>query len=155
MWRHLKFINSLLLSFGCLRIPVVSFLHLARTTQLGQCVGALGMESGAIRDEDIAASSSFDGASVGPHNARYNLPYNLWISSVIAQSLRSKPKERNYRNKFKTQKMGVERFLIPSVWNWMKNISNWTNDHECHAIFFRRLFFPLHCMVMKILSARK
>jgi hypothetical protein len=79
----------------------------------------------------------------------------LWISSVIAQSLRSKPKERNYRNKFKTQKMGVERFLIPSVWNWMKNISNWTNDHECHAIFFRRLFFPLHCMVMKILSARK
>jgi hypothetical protein len=68
--RH-KFINSLLLSFGCRRVPVVSFSHLARTTQLGQCVGALGMESGAIRDEDIAASSSFDGASVGPHNARY------------------------------------------------------------------------------------
>ena len=36
----------------------------------GRCVGALGMESGAIRDEDISASSSFDGASVGPHNAR-------------------------------------------------------------------------------------
>ena len=29
------------------------------------------MESGDIRDEDISASSSFDGASVGPHNARY------------------------------------------------------------------------------------
>ena len=40
-------------------------------TQLGRCIGPLGMESGAIRDEDIAASSSFDGASVGPHNARY------------------------------------------------------------------------------------
>jgi hypothetical protein len=35
------------------------------------------MESSAIRDEDIAASSSFDGASVGPHNARYNLPFNI------------------------------------------------------------------------------
>lgn len=40
------------------------------TQLLGRCVGALGMESGTIRDEDIAASSSFDGASVGPHNAR-------------------------------------------------------------------------------------
>ena len=82
MLRHLKFNNSFLLSFGCLRIPVVSFLHLARTTQLGQCVGALGMESGAIRDEDIAASSSFDGASVGPHNARY-VQFNLQFVNFL------------------------------------------------------------------------
>ncbi|EFX65895.1 hypothetical protein DAPPUDRAFT_303380 [Daphnia pulex] len=34
------------------------------------------MESGAIRDEDIAASSSFDGASVGPHNARVRVERN-------------------------------------------------------------------------------
>ena len=52
--------------------PCAYLISLSLLTQLlGRCVGALGMESGAIRDEDIAASSSFDGASVGPHNARY------------------------------------------------------------------------------------
>ncbi|XKL63914.1 hypothetical protein PGB90_006278 [Kerria lacca] len=35
-----------------------------------QCTTALGMESGAIRDEDIAASSSFDNGNVGPQHGR-------------------------------------------------------------------------------------
>ena len=35
-----------------------------------QCKAALGMESGAIKNEDITASSAFDNSSVGPHNAR-------------------------------------------------------------------------------------
>ncbi|KAK4026906.1 hypothetical protein OUZ56_015930 [Daphnia magna] len=48
----------------------------AAALDTSQCVGALGMESGAIRDEDIAASSSFDGASVGPHNARVRVERN-------------------------------------------------------------------------------
>jgi hypothetical protein len=68
----------------------------------------------------------------------------LWISSVIAQSLRSKPKERNYRNKFKTQKMGVERFLIPSVWNWMKNISNWMITNVMQYFFVDYFSSTLH-----------
>ena len=36
----------------------------------GSCVVPLGMESVAIADEDLSASTSFDGASVGPQNAR-------------------------------------------------------------------------------------
>ncbi|KAK2719726.1 hypothetical protein QYM36_005266 [Artemia franciscana] len=35
-----------------------------------RCTSALGMESGAIKDEDIRASSSFENGSVGPQNAR-------------------------------------------------------------------------------------
>ena len=34
------------------------------------CIGPLGMESGMIGDNQIQASSSFEHASVGPHNAR-------------------------------------------------------------------------------------
>ena len=34
------------------------------------CIGPLGMESGVIGDNQIQASSSFEHASVGPHNAR-------------------------------------------------------------------------------------
>lgn len=37
---------------------------------LAQCIGPLGMESGAIADEDITASSSFDSGNVGPRQAR-------------------------------------------------------------------------------------
>lgn len=35
-----------------------------------QCIAPLGMENGAIRDEDITASSSFDSGNVGPQNGR-------------------------------------------------------------------------------------
>jgi len=35
-----------------------------------QCIAPLGMESGAIRDEDITASSSFDSGNVGPQFGR-------------------------------------------------------------------------------------
>ncbi|XP_050524252.1 discoidin domain-containing receptor tyrosine kinase B-like [Daktulosphaira vitifoliae] len=39
-------------------------------TDLSQCMSALGMQSGAIRDEDLSASSSFEIGNVGPQNAR-------------------------------------------------------------------------------------
>ncbi|XP_025602982.2 discoidin domain-containing receptor 2-like [Athalia rosae] len=51
---------ALLASLGCL----------ARGVDLSQCIAPLGMESGAIKDADIVASSSFDSANVGPHQAR-------------------------------------------------------------------------------------
>jgi len=41
-----------------------------------RCIGPLGMESGDIHDKDVSASSSFDGASVGPHNARVRVERN-------------------------------------------------------------------------------
>ncbi|GBM04718.1 Discoidin domain-containing receptor 2, partial [Araneus ventricosus] len=41
-----------------------------------ECQGALGMESGAIKNEDINASSSYILASVGPQNARLNKDVN-------------------------------------------------------------------------------
>ncbi|GFQ94678.1 discoidin domain-containing receptor 2 [Trichonephila clavata] len=41
-----------------------------------ECTGALGMESGAIKNEDINASSSYILASVGPQNARLNKDVN-------------------------------------------------------------------------------
>lgn len=37
---------------------------------ISQCIAPLGMESGAIPDADITASSSFDSGNVGPHRAR-------------------------------------------------------------------------------------
>ncbi|XP_044269322.1 discoidin domain-containing receptor 2-like [Tribolium madens] len=35
-----------------------------------QCIAPLGMESGAIKDQDITASSSFEHGNVGPHHGR-------------------------------------------------------------------------------------
>lgn len=35
-----------------------------------QCIAPLGMESGAIPDEFISASSSFDSKNVGPQHGR-------------------------------------------------------------------------------------
>lgn len=35
-----------------------------------QCGAPLGMESGAIKDEDITASSSFESGNVGPQHGR-------------------------------------------------------------------------------------
>ena len=44
------------------------FLH--RIFFPATCIGPLGMESGVIQDNQIQSSSSFEHASVGPHNAR-------------------------------------------------------------------------------------
>ncbi|XP_015586340.1 discoidin domain-containing receptor 2 isoform X1 [Cephus cinctus] len=51
----------------------VFLLLLVRTSHavdLSQCIAPLGMESGAIPDADITASSSFERGNVGPHQAR-------------------------------------------------------------------------------------
>ncbi|XP_003248013.1 discoidin domain-containing receptor tyrosine kinase B isoform X2 [Acyrthosiphon pisum] len=39
-------------------------------TDLSQCMSALGMQSGVIKDDDLTASSSFEIGNVGPQNAR-------------------------------------------------------------------------------------
>lgn len=44
--------------------------------ELGECKAALGMESMAIKDEDINASSSYNDNSVGPQSARLNKEIN-------------------------------------------------------------------------------
>ncbi|XP_076386248.1 discoidin domain-containing receptor 2 isoform X1 [Megachile rotundata] len=52
---------------------LVLFLALGGTTgavDLSQCIAPLGMESGAIPDADITASSTFDTGNVGPQLAR-------------------------------------------------------------------------------------
>lgn len=46
-----------------------------------ECTDALGMNSGAIPDDWIEASSSYDEASVGPGCGRY--VYLLYLSPVI------------------------------------------------------------------------
>ncbi|XP_054276180.1 discoidin domain-containing receptor tyrosine kinase B-like [Macrosteles quadrilineatus] len=48
----------------------LSLLQTVRALYLGQCDVPLGMESGAIPDQDITASSAYDSGSVGPHHAR-------------------------------------------------------------------------------------
>lgn len=66
------------------------------------------MESGAIRDEDITASSSFDGASVGPHNARY---YTLYTHNFVGLLLL-----HSYRNPTvsdTTSKLAIRTLYIP------------------------------------------
>lgn len=44
-----------------------------------QCIGPLGMETGAIPDADITASSSFDSGNVGPHHGRSVFAHVLYI----------------------------------------------------------------------------
>ncbi|XP_006568429.1 discoidin domain-containing receptor 2 isoform X2 [Apis mellifera] len=54
-------------------VHLMLFLVLADSTvavDLSQCIAPLGMESGAIPDADITASSTFDTGNVGPHLAR-------------------------------------------------------------------------------------
>ncbi|GJQ79555.1 hypothetical protein Trydic_g16401 [Trypoxylus dichotomus] len=41
-----------------------------------QCIAPLGMENGAIKDEDITASSSFDNGNVGPQHGRVRAELN-------------------------------------------------------------------------------
>ncbi|XP_046735368.1 epithelial discoidin domain-containing receptor 1-like [Diprion similis] len=55
--------------------PVVlgSLVIVVHGVDLSQCIAPLGMESGAIPDADITASSSFDSGNVGPHQARLRM----------------------------------------------------------------------------------
>ncbi|KAG7197509.1 hypothetical protein KM043_007188 [Ampulex compressa] len=52
------------------KCQVASCEPLAGALDLSQCIAPLGMESGAILDADITASSTFDAGNVGPHLAR-------------------------------------------------------------------------------------
>ncbi|CAH2001902.1 unnamed protein product [Acanthoscelides obtectus] len=45
-------------------------LYETQAIEPSQCIAPLGMESKAIKDEDISASSSFDRGNVGPHHGR-------------------------------------------------------------------------------------
>ena len=47
----------------------------------GQCDEPLGLESGALEDHNLLASSSFDTHSTGPHNARW-VRYFLPVPSL-------------------------------------------------------------------------
>nr|XP_022905693.1 discoidin domain-containing receptor 2-like [Onthophagus taurus] len=53
-----------------------------------QCIAPLGMESGAIKDEDITASSSFDSGNVGPQHGRVRCEINggAWCPQTPATS---------------------------------------------------------------------
>ncbi|VEN62965.1 unnamed protein product [Callosobruchus maculatus] len=49
---------------------ILLLLYEAHAVEPSQCIAPLGMESKAIKDEDISASSSFDKGNVGPHHGR-------------------------------------------------------------------------------------
>ncbi|XP_026277610.2 discoidin domain-containing receptor 2-like isoform X2 [Frankliniella occidentalis] len=51
-------------------VLVIACLACAQAVEISQCSGALGMQSRAIPDQDISASSSFHVGNVGPHRAR-------------------------------------------------------------------------------------
>ncbi|XP_071444352.1 discoidin domain-containing receptor 2-like [Hetaerina americana] len=75
-------------------ILFVTFIYLssAYAVDTSQCITPLGMESGAIRDEDISASSSFDSGNVGPQNGRIRTESNggAWCPK---QQVTKEPKE--------------------------------------------------------------
>ena len=62
-WRP-SLLKHLFLTVVCTIILII-FMNSLET-----CIGPLGLESGAIQDKDITASSAFEHSSVGPHNAR-------------------------------------------------------------------------------------
>ena len=49
----------------------------------GTCIAPLGMESGSIEDHQLSASSSFEHASVGPHNARFVITMILLMMRML------------------------------------------------------------------------
>lgn len=65
---HTKYLNNNIL---CLfnSLAILFFCSLCLLT--GTCNAALGMESGAIADFQITASSAHDPGNVGPQHARY------------------------------------------------------------------------------------
>ncbi|CAB3360448.1 Hypothetical predicted protein [Cloeon dipterum] len=54
---------------GCLA-TLLLLPNPSAAVEMSQCIAPLGMENGAIRDEDISASSSFDNGNVGPTHGR-------------------------------------------------------------------------------------
>lgn len=48
-----------------------------------RCNSPLGLESGAVADRDITASSAYDWGSVGPQHARYLLIFTTTVSSAM------------------------------------------------------------------------
>uniref|UniRef100_A0ABD2WI91 Protein kinase domain-containing protein n=1 Tax=Trichogramma kaykai TaxID=54128 RepID=A0ABD2WI91_9HYME len=67
--RHRLLPAADLIAAGLLLV-VLGLATTARAIDLSQCIAPLGMETGAIPDADITASSSFDSGNVGPHQAR-------------------------------------------------------------------------------------
>ncbi|CAG9771115.1 unnamed protein product [Ceutorhynchus assimilis] len=52
-------------------VPLVPLLFAdVQSVEPSQCIAPLGMQSGAIKNQDITASSSFDHGNVGPHHGR-------------------------------------------------------------------------------------
>ncbi|KAB0795691.1 hypothetical protein PPYR_09752 [Photinus pyralis] len=70
------------LSFAVLLLCLSSTAN----NELSQCSAPLGMETGAIKDEDITASSSFDSGNVGPQHARVRTEINggAWCPQTSA-----------------------------------------------------------------------
>lgn len=61
---------------------IINLVHYAPALDLTKCKTALGMESGAIADFQITASTAHDMGNVGPQHARYvqtslNYYYNM------------------------------------------------------------------------------
>ncbi|XP_060535440.1 discoidin domain-containing receptor tyrosine kinase B-like [Cylas formicarius] len=69
-----------------LAILCLTFVGAARSVEPSQCIAPLGMESLAIKDEDITASSSFDHGNVGPHHGRVRNEINggAWCPQTMA-----------------------------------------------------------------------
>ncbi|KAF0767748.1 discoidin domain-containing receptor tyrosine kinase B-like [Aphis craccivora] len=59
-----------LLSAGFFPLPCIELS--VHEVIVSQCMSALGMQSGMIKDEDLTASSSFEIGNVGPQNASIN-----------------------------------------------------------------------------------
>ncbi|XP_015126080.1 epithelial discoidin domain-containing receptor 1 isoform X2 [Diachasma alloeum] len=55
---------------------LLGIVSITSGVDLSQCIAPLGMESGAIVDEDITASSSFESGNVGPRQARLRTENN-------------------------------------------------------------------------------
>merc|ERR1719192_2603472 len=65
------------LAFACARLENTTSASKTSTSNFaGQCDEPLGLESGALEDHNLLASSSFDTHSTGPHNARLNKDKN-------------------------------------------------------------------------------
>ncbi|GFR02357.1 hypothetical protein TNCT_258421 [Trichonephila clavata] len=76
-----------------------------------ECTGALGMESGAIKNEDINASSSYILASVGPQNARSKIIFQSPQMTAI-RSRHFTPSPRRFFSK--TERFAEKACLLRS-----------------------------------------
>lgn len=71
----------------------------------GQCQTALGMESGAIPDHAITASSSYEEGSVGPESARSVVQFLIQSGKSAIKSLSESVNEIIYKNLKKFSKV--------------------------------------------------